>query len=537
MLPARHSHQGCALVEDGECCLKRSLNRPQGTVGTALPIASEDGSEKPEFKEIMMILGQARDHEGYSIDSLLYGGNANVRDERLTPPGNKSLPGTPSTRNSMSLDFLPFSSFNSNLNLGNHAEEGLRNTFMDTPPFSVSSTFSESEKESSRSTSRASLSNPWTCALMGISLNGSNSASSSRSSSSAKKIAPVSLSSTVAGGLPSVTSSEKFSPLLYPFCESNLKGARPQTHLVPAYWNGTSFAKEGRTYPSLAMPEPFKSGTTLVQPMSTLCPQKEPSPDGKDWSASPPPPSANQQILYVLENLAASVQDEFAFKSRDSVINFIQGQLDLLKKKVEKSCNTTNLRSQTKRPPGYWHSVGVSILQQLEQQSPTNAINGKTTFDRPFFPFNCPMPGCQRGYLRMGNLEAHVRTHLNPLTNFNAQQCQPHFQLFPTFSIPNSTSQSAASKMGGKARSKFTPHYKYACEECGKKFTRTHDLKRHARQHTNEKPFSCKCCKRGFARSDALVRHSKMGCSPSTILSQSEHEKTKDADNDQSNPV
>jgi uncharacterized Zn-finger protein len=47
----------------------------------------------------------------------------------------------------------------------------------------------------------------------------------------------------------------------------------------------------------------------------------------------------------------------------------------------------------------------------------------------------------------------------------------------------------------------------FKCEYCSYSFRRNHDLKRHTRLHTGVKPFQCKTCCRSFSRSDALKRH------------------------------
>jgi uncharacterized Zn-finger protein len=51
---------------------------------------------------------------------------------------------------------------------------------------------------------------------------------------------------------------------------------------------------------------------------------------------------------------------------------------------------------------------------------------------------------------------------------------------------------------------------RFPCSTCPRSFARNHDLHRHMRVHTGDKPYVCPCCSKGFARTDALKRHFKV---------------------------
>jgi hypothetical protein len=51
---------------------------------------------------------------------------------------------------------------------------------------------------------------------------------------------------------------------------------------------------------------------------------------------------------------------------------------------------------------------------------------------------------------------------------------------------------------------------RFPCSLCQRSFARNHDLHRHMRVHTGDKPYVCPCCNKGFARTDALKRHFKV---------------------------
>ena len=51
----------------------------------------------------------------------------------------------------------------------------------------------------------------------------------------------------------------------------------------------------------------------------------------------------------------------------------------------------------------------------------------------------------------------------------------------------------------------------YMCDQCGKEFTRSHDLKCHVQSlHSGVKEFTCDKCEKSFATRDTLRRHKRI---------------------------
>ncbi|KAK9688127.1 hypothetical protein K7432_014504 [Basidiobolus ranarum] len=116
--------------------------------------------------------------------------------------------------------------------------------------------------------------------------------------------------------------------------------------------------------------------------------------------------------------------------------------------------------------------------------------------DGPFFPNMLQNPA----YFSPGNLFA--------------SNCNLPREMDPLLGIRNGEGRASASWQCYHIPSSKPKHVlkvkSHVCHFCFRSFTRKHDLHRHIRVHTGDKPYRCNYCSKSFARTDALKRHHRV---------------------------
>ncbi|KAH8586783.1 C2H2 domain-containing protein [Bisporella sp. PMI_857] len=154
-----------------------------------------------------------------------------------------------------------------------------------------------------------------------------------------------------------------------------------------------------------------------------------------------------------------------------------------------------------------------AVLESLHSSTPSEAF-------AVFYGdkhFKCPRPTCfyfHEGFKDACSRDQHINRHDRPFNcafpdcsiaefGFSSNKdLEKHKKLFH----PETADQ--ANAFQGKV--KLTAATPWACELCGKRFTRGFHQRNHLRSHAGERPFKCGECGKAFTRNNDCKRHEKL---------------------------
>lgn len=166
------------------------------------------------------------------------------------------------------------------------------------------------------------------------------------------------------------------------------------------------------------------------------------------------------------------------------------------------SCGTTNLQSDRSMSVPAVHSYAESTAPPPYPNSVSNLTSIKGLQQRPYFypeQTNC----CNE--VKPCYHQHHYFPSSDPNTSHDNSSTSHHltFQQPTNYPAPKQPKRTTAAVKKAKGKREFP----CTVPGCGKKFSRTDELKRHNRIHTGDKPYKCEKCQRSFSRSDHLRTH------------------------------
>lgn len=132
-------------------------------------------------------------------------------------------------------------------------------------------------------------------------------------------------------------------------------------------------------------------------------------------------------------------------------------------------------------------------------------------------PYQCSY--CAHGFAQKRNLQNHMKMHVRPPSV--CRYCDKQFLLDTSLTqhlkrhegdnaekCPQCAVQFADTQTLTKHMNRVHSAAKtYRCEQCDKTFSKSSDLRKHARKHSGERPYTCNVCEKTFAHQTSLRNH------------------------------
>ena len=213
---------------------------------------------------------------------------------------------------------------------------------------------------------------------------------------------------------------------------------------------------------------------------------------------------SNVNFLPNINNAQQSIQDIFAkvLRRLSVKLKFIPR---MVRKDMSKKCRKCNKKFKTlsqllthaKTHRSNSAQLGSKTAKVLKQRrlpkklTTRESLKARSRHPNGLKPYSCDK--CEKKFARQVYLSKHYTKHTDERP-YVCNECGKCFK--ESSNLIN--------------HRKIHVEAKYSCEKCGKKFTLPHQMRRHLRVHTVEKPYACDECTKKFSSSDSLKIHSRI---------------------------